>query len=163
MTEIVKDQPNSLIFCKVFLELDMKSLLSYLAFDRRSIETILTKGNRDVEHDYPLFFRNPDGRSAIDTALDLNQVLSVKLMIDYIIRYQNSHIYSHLFTYNLIDLIQKKVVCEDLFNSKILVFEINFIEWPDASRDRSKQFASYNESMFQVRHEYPNIFPTVHK
>ena len=83
-------------------------MLSYLAFDRRSIETILTKRNsKSIEADYPLFYKNPDQRSAIDTALDLNQVLSVKLMIDYIIKYQNSHIYSHLFKYNLVDLIQK--------------------------------------------------------
>ena len=91
--------------------------MSYLAFDRRSIETILTKGNRQIEHDYPLFYMNPNKKSAIDTALDLNQVLSVKLMIDYIIKYQNSHIYSHLFKYNLVDLIKKQVVCKDLFNS----------------------------------------------
>ena len=43
VSEIVKDQPSALIFNKVFLELEMRSLLSYLAFDRRSISTILQK------------------------------------------------------------------------------------------------------------------------
>jgi len=159
VSEIVADQPSPQIFCKVFLELNMKSLLSYLAFDRRSIETILNKGEgAHINPEYPLFFKNPDTRSAIDTALDLNQISSVKLMTDYIIKHQNSHIYSHLFKYNLIDQIQKQVACEDLFNSKILVQEINYLEWPSTSRDKAKKFAPYNKSMFKLRFEYRHIF-----
>ena len=71
--------------------------------------------------EYPLFFKNPDGRSALDTALDLNQIRSVQIMIEYIVKHQNSHIYHHLFKYNLIDLIQKRVKCYDLFQSKLLI------------------------------------------
>jgi len=119
----------------------------------------LNKGEgAHINPEYPLFFKNPDTRSAIDTALDLNQISSVKLMTDYIIKHQNSHIYSHLFKYNLIDQIQKQVACEDLFNSKILVQEINYLEWPSTSRDKAKKFASYNKSMFKLRFEYRHIF-----
>ena len=72
---IVKDQPTPEVFFKVFLELGMKPLLSYLAFDRNSIKTLLADENQKwVSPDFPLFYRNPDERSAIDIALDLNQI-----------------------------------------------------------------------------------------
>jgi len=118
----------------------------------------LNKGEgAHINPEYPLFFKNPDKRSAIDTALDLNQISSVKLMTDYIIKHQNSHIYSHLFKYNLIDQIQKHWH-KYLFNSKILVQEINYLEWPSTSRDKAKKFAPYNKSMFKLRFEYRHIF-----
>jgi fibrillarin-like rRNA methylase len=41
VSEIVSDQPRPLIFNKVFLELEMRSLMTFLAFDRRSISSIL--------------------------------------------------------------------------------------------------------------------------
>ena len=68
-----------------------------------------------VYSEYPLFFKNPDGRSAIDTALDLNQVQSVEIMINYMIKHQNHYIWHHLFKFNMIKLIHKKVKCFDLF------------------------------------------------
>jgi hypothetical protein len=58
---------------KVFLELGLKSLLSYLSFDRRSIKSVLKEENsKYIDPGYPIFYKNPDQRSAIDTALDLN-------------------------------------------------------------------------------------------
>jgi len=51
----------------------MKPLLSYLAFDRNSIKTLLDEKNQIfVSKEFPLFYKNPDQRSAIDIALDLN-------------------------------------------------------------------------------------------
>jgi len=43
VTELVKLQPTPMIFFKVFLELGMKPMLSYLAFDRNSIGHLLQK------------------------------------------------------------------------------------------------------------------------
>ena len=54
-----------------------------------------------------MFYKNKDGTSAIDSALDNNQIRSVNLMIDYIITYQNSYVYAHLFENNLVELLQK--------------------------------------------------------
>lgn len=45
VSEIVIDQPAPLIFFKVFLELEMKNLLSYLAFDRKSVKHLLSDDN----------------------------------------------------------------------------------------------------------------------
>lgn len=85
---IVEDQPNPLIFYKVFLELGVKSLIPFLAFDARTVRSLLSDKNKKYFNDeFPLFYKNEDGRSAIDTALDNNQIRSVNLMIDYIVEY----------------------------------------------------------------------------
>ena len=94
-----------MIFFKVFLEFGLKSLMSYMAFERRAISHLLVdRSQKYLDPIYPLFYKNPDQRSAIDTALDLNQIQSVNKMIEFITKYQNSFVYAHLFTYNLIDL-----------------------------------------------------------
>ena len=41
------------------------------------------------------------------------------MMVDYMIKYQNTYVYAHLFEKNLIDLIEKGVNMQDLFDSQI--------------------------------------------
>ena len=73
VTELVGDQPSYSLFFKVFLELGMKPLVSYLAFDKNSIALLLKcENHKDIDQDYPVFYKNADGRSAIDNAIDLN-------------------------------------------------------------------------------------------
>lgn len=59
---LVQDQPNPTIFFKVFLELGIKSMISYLAFDSRTIKTLLD--NKDnykyFDKEYPVFYKNED-------------------------------------------------------------------------------------------------------
>lgn len=63
-------------------------MVSYLAFDNRSIKELLNDKNKEYFNDkYPVFYKNEDGSSAIDSALDSNQIRSVNLMIDYIVKY----------------------------------------------------------------------------
>ena len=106
------------IFFKIFLELNVKSMVSYLAFDNRSIKSLLDEKNEAYFDDkFPLFFKNEEGESAIDIAVRYNQIRSVNLMIAYMIKYQNTYVYAHLFEKNLIDLIDKGVTMTDLFDS----------------------------------------------
>jgi len=81
-------------------------MVTYLAFDSRSIKSLLDEKNHDYfQKEFPLFYKNEDGRSAIDVSLSKNQIRSVNLMIDYIIKHQNHFVYSHLFQYNLVELL----------------------------------------------------------
>ena len=58
-TALVKAQPNPSIFLKVFLELHVKSLVSYLAFDNHSIDHILMDEHEEFfPKDFPIFYRN---------------------------------------------------------------------------------------------------------
>lgn len=124
---IVRDQPNPNIFFKVFLELGIKSMINYLAFDIKSVRSLLSdKNSKYFSEDYPVFYKNEDGKSAIDVCLDRNQVRSINLMINYICKFQNNFVYSHLFEHNLVDLITKGVDMKVLFNSNVLRHEFAF-------------------------------------
>lgn len=93
-------------------------MIAYLAFDSRSIKSLLSEKNADYFDDkFPVFYKNKEGKSSIDVALGNNQIRSVNMMIDYIIKYQNSYFYSHLFENNLIELVNKGVVMTPIFNS----------------------------------------------
>ena len=139
-------------------------MLSYLAFDSRSIKSLLSENNHQYfSSDFPLFFKNEDGKSAIDVSLGKNQIRSVNLMIDYIIKHQNSYVYSHLFNFNLVELIDKEVIMAPLFNSQIFYHTFDFDEWPATHSNTDKMMAAYNDSMFNIRFQYPAVFKKLWK
>lgn len=102
-------------------------MINYLAFDIKSVRSLLSdKNSKYFSEDYPVFYKNEDGKSAIDVCLDRNQVRSINLMINYICKFQNNFVYSHLFEHNLVDLITKGVDMKVLFNSNVLRHEFAF-------------------------------------
>jgi hypothetical protein len=143
VSHLVALQPAPTLFFKVFLELGMKSMVPYLSFDSRSVKSILSP-----EHDeyfrnnnfdrFPVFYKNQDGRSAIDVAAENNQIRSVNSMINYIIVYQNSFVYAHLFEHNLVELIEKEVEITPLLDSEVLNYTFDFDQWPSTSPNISK-------------------------
>jgi hypothetical protein len=85
---LVEDQPNPTFFFKVFLELGRKSMLQYIAFDYRSMRSLLdSKNEQYFSSKFPLFYKNENGTSAIDVALDKNLIRSVNLFNSYICKY----------------------------------------------------------------------------
>lgn len=160
ISEIVQDQPNPSIFFKIFLELDLKCMTIHLAFDNRSIKRLLSRKNEKYfDEENPIFYPNKDRRTAIDIALDNNQVKSVDLMLDYIVKYQNKYVYANLFKYNLVTLIEQGVNVSALMDSKIINYSFDYIEWPTTSHITKKMFGSFNESVFRLRKKYKHIFP----
>ena len=79
---MVKYQPRPTIFYKAFLELDLSTLVSILAFDSSSIATLLSdKNNQFFDPTYPIIYKNKIPkkhgygfyyRTAIDNALRNN-------------------------------------------------------------------------------------------
>ena len=148
----------------MFLELGVKSMVSYLAFDNRSIKSLLgCKNEAYFDSKFPLFFRNDLGTSAIDIAVHHNQIRSVNMMIKYIITYQNKYVYAHLFENNLVDLIEKGVEMRGLFNSKIFNHSFDFDEWPTTSAVTETMLEPYNKSIFKLRYEYEVIFKNLYQ
>ena len=85
---LIRDQPTPIIFFKVFFELGVKAMVQYLSFDSRSIKRLLSEENAQYfSADFPVFFKNEQGKSGLDVALDLNQIRSVNLMIDYLCQF----------------------------------------------------------------------------
>lgn len=81
--KLVGMQPAPTIFFKVFLELGIKSMISYLAFDSKTMKELLDKEENFKYFDkrFPVFYKNEDGTTALDLALEHNQIRSVQLMI----------------------------------------------------------------------------------
>jgi hypothetical protein len=82
-------------------------------------------------------------------------------MIDYIVKYQNSYVYSHLFEHNLVDLLNKNVTMTSIFNSKIFNHPFDYDEWPTTNANTNKQLEPYNMSIFKLRYEYPAIYTKI--
>ena len=140
---------------KVFLELKFKSIVSYLAYDNNAVQEVLKPENEVYFSDkFPVFYRNEEGKSAIDTALDANQIRSVNVMIEYMCRFQNKWVFANLFDNNLVTLISKGVTLSPLFESDIFQHKIEYAEWPSAHRDTTKKLKPYDESLFDLRFAY---------
>lgn len=138
-------------------------MVSYLAFDTKSIRSLLSESNSDYfQSDHPIFYKNEDGTSAIDVALQNNQIRSVNLMINYICNHQNSYVYAHLFEHNLVDLINKGVDMKNLFNSQVLQHDFDFDEWPATNADTERMLNPYNDSIFKLRMSYGSIFKSIY-
>lgn len=82
-------------------------------------------------------------------------------MIDYIVKYQNSYVYSHLFEHNLVDLLNKNVTMTGIFSSKVFNHPFDYDEWPTTNANTDKQLEPYNMSIFKLRYEYPAIFTKI--
>jgi len=162
--KLVSEQPTPKIFFKVFLELSLKSLIPFIAFDSRSMKKLLGPHNNEFfSEEFPVFYKNVDGTSAIDTCLDRNQIRSVNLMIEYIIGFQNSYVYANLFKNNFVDLINKGVTLAPLLKSRIFNHTFDFDEWPSTNSNTTSMLKAYNGSIFDIRHMYPVIFRKVWK
>ena len=63
-------------------------MIHYLVFERNAMAELLTSDlATHVDPQFPVFFKNVTGRSAIDTSLVMNQVNTVSLIVDYIVTY----------------------------------------------------------------------------
>lgn len=170
IVQLVEDQPNPTIFYKSFLELDGANLASILSFDSRSMAILLDDSNSEYFSDvFPIFYKNKlqkaGGasqrycyRSAIDNSLRNNQVRAVSLMIDYIVKYQNSFVSSYLFQKNLPVLFEKGIELHGLLASKVFCFTFDYDEWPSSHTDKETYLRPYNESLFKVRDHYRKVF-----
>lgn len=116
------------MFFKSFDELDMSNMLTFLSYDSRPIKVLLSESNNHLfSTKYPLFYNykhtHQDGniryQSAIDIALEANQIRAITLIIEYIIKHQNSYIFSYLFCKNFITLINRGVPVSSLLESDV--------------------------------------------
>lgn len=90
---MIKEQPNSRIFFKSFLELDMSNLASLLSFDNKLVQALLSEDKIDqMNHEYPVIYKirkknRDETKTAIDIALENNQMQAVNTMVSYIVRF----------------------------------------------------------------------------
>lgn len=179
--KLVGMQANPKIFYESFLELDRKNMVSILAFDSNSIKSLISEQFADYfEEDFPIFYMNklvtytanPDKRSkspdketklysAIDTAIENNQIRGVSLIIDHIVNYQDNYVSFVLFRSNFTDLMHKGLSLQPLLCSNIFYKKLEFEDWPSAHTELEKMFVPYSGSLFEMRYSYDEIFPAL--
>ena len=78
MSNLIEIMPDTSVFFKSFLELDLANFVTNLSFDSRCIKALLTKKNiQNIDHRYPIFYRicqwvDPSARKVdIKTAVDI--------------------------------------------------------------------------------------------
>lgn len=95
---MVKDQPDPRVFFKTFLELDGTNMVTILSFDSRSLSVLLNDDHSSYfTPQFPLFYKskiqktdNKDKffyRSAIDMAIQNNQLTAASCILEYITKY----------------------------------------------------------------------------
>lgn len=101
--------------------------------------------------------------SAIDTAITNNQMRGIKLILDYIIKYQNSYVHSYLFKDNFVKLMDIGVEVTDLLNSNVFVYRFDFHEWPSIHNSNAECLKTYNKTIFELKQSYLEVFSDLEK
>jgi hypothetical protein len=97
--------------------------------------------------------------NAIDVALSNNQVKGVNMILDHIVKYQNSFTSSYLFTNNLLKIMNKGIDTNNLIGSAVFNCKFQFDEWPSTHSNLEKMITGYSGSLFDLRFKYKEIFP----
>jgi hypothetical protein len=142
-------------------------MVSILAFDSKAIKSLLSEKYLEFQDkEYPLIYKNKKqavriekGKkitkntyySALDVALDNNQIRAIEIMIKYIIEYQNNYVSYFLFKDNLIELMNRGIELTQLLKSNVFLYRFEFDEWPEAHSNCDRHIMPYNGSIFDLR------------
>lgn len=166
MSKLIELQPNPLIFFKSYMELDQSNMVQLLSFDSRIIKTLMAFEFSDYHKKNPVFYKmryhvNGEARllSALDVALEYNQVRAINLIIDYMVKFQNSFAYNFIFQDIFLKLLKKGISVGPLLQSKIFCYQFDVEQWPVVHPSNSYQIKPYNGSIFQLKYQYKNLFP----
>ena len=109
-------------------------MLEYLAFDQKTIKNLLgPKNNKEFSPDFPLFYKDKTGKSALDQALNANLLQVVEIMLDYIDCHQNNYAFTNLISDIFVNMMEKGIKVYSILNTNLSLTEIIYNEWPEKS------------------------------
>lgn len=140
----------------------MCNLISILSFDSHAIRVLLYQQHicKSISQ-YPLFYKiktEEKNHSAIDIALENNQIDGLNLMIEYIVKSQNNVAFSFLFEDNFTKLITKGVNVQPLLTSQLFCHQFDFELWPQFHTIKETMIMPYDGSIFDLRSSYDKVF-----
>lgn len=129
--------------------------MTYLVRQKNAIDYLLGDENSQFFNIlYPIFYKNKDGRSAIDVALSNNLVKPISRVIDYIVKYQNSPVFADLFRDNFLKLLRRSIRVSHVLDSQLFITRIDHAEWPTQSHENKKIKKPYNGSDIHMEYKY---------
>lgn len=149
------------------MELDQANLIQIFSFDGRVVTQLLD--NIDPEKHsamYPLFYKmthdlKENGikiTTAIEIALENNQIRALNSIIEYCVLFQNSYCFTFLFEDFVIELIGKGIRMTPLFESSIFNHVFEFENWPAIHENNQDICVPYNGSKFHLKNRYNQVF-----
>ena len=75
-------------------------------------------------------------------------------MINYIVKYQNSYVYSYLFQNNLLQLMEMGIEISHLLRSKVFHDKFDFQEWPSIHHENLECIRPYWSTIFKLKQSY---------
>ena len=73
------------------------------------------------------------------------------MLINHIVKYQNSYVYSYLFKDNFVTLMEIGIEVTDLLNSNVFVYRFDFNEWPSIHNSNVECLKTYNKTIFELK------------
>ena len=163
IVKLIEIQPQIKTFLKSFLELDKNNLVQILSFDSKSIAALLNEKHQCLfQKEFPIIYKlstakiecdmvfahDCSKKSAIDTALQNNQVRAITIMLEYIIKYQNSYVHSYLFKDNFLQMMEIGIEVAGLLNSNVFVYTFDYQEWASIHHNNTECIRPYNSTLF---------------
>ena len=116
-----------------------------LSFDSQSVVILLDEKYKDhFDPDAPIFYRiknndvvrerNLCHLSAIDIALENNQIIALNLITNYMATYQDRYFYAVLFRDNFTNLLRSGISLKNFLDSDLVLHKFSFEEWPSTSK-----------------------------
>lgn len=120
-----------------------------MALKPKELEFILETIAEGVEEaQIPLlFFRDKDGKTPLDIAVEGNQILSIGIIIEKIIHFYNNPIFNYIIDKNLITLFRLNVDLSSYFESNLPLFEVYYSEFKHMHSNDELVVQSYNGSL----------------
>lgn len=97
-------------------------------------------------------------RSAIDKALEGNQISAVQCMIMHVVKHQNKYAFANLFIHNFVKLILAGLRINELLNSQVFSMKLEFNEWPSIDYITDEVILPYNGSPLNIKYRYDELF-----
>ena len=117
---------------------------------------------------YPIFYKmrhvingEAFNVSALDVALENNQIRALNIIIKYIIEYQNSFAFYFLFDEIFLQLLEKGIIVTGLLESDIFchVFEVE--DYPLIHPNSDVHIQPFNGCIFQLKGTYMQTFDQI--
>ena len=138
-----------------------------MSFDSQSVVVLLNDQYKEFfNSDDPIFYRIKNNDvilkkdvsylSAIDIALDNNQIIALNLITNYMATYQDRYFFATLFRSNFVSLLKTGISLNKLLDSDLIMHKFDFEEWPTTSLSCKEKIFPYNGSIFELRTQYNN-------
>ena len=143
-------------------------MIQILSFDSRIVKALMeSKFNDEFNRKYPIFYKMRhviNGRefnvSALDVALQNNQIRALNAIIAYIIEYQNSFAFYFLFDDIFLELLEKGISVNKLLESDMFCHSFEVDDYPLIHQDNNYMIKPFNGSIFQLKGTYKQVFGT---